>query len=134
MRTENGQPRPGEVLSKALAVIARHSAVCAALCGLLFALCLSAEAQQSGKVYRIGFLSGGFPGSNFGFTSMRRELRELGYIDGKNIAFEPRYAEDKPHRSRPLAEELVRLNVDVIVAGGTGDTVAAKNATTTIPI
>jgi putative ABC transport system substrate-binding protein len=91
-------------------------------------------AQQPGRIYRIGFLSGGFSGSDLGFTSIRRELRELGYIEGKNIAFERRYAEDRLDRSRALAEELVRLKVDVIVAAGTNDTLAAKNATTTVPI
>jgi putative tryptophan/tyrosine transport system substrate-binding protein len=91
-------------------------------------------AQQSGRVYRIGYLSGGFSGSDLGFTSIRRELRDLGYIEGKNITFEPRYAEERPEGSRALAEELVRLKVDVIVAGGTNDTLAAKNVTTTVPI
>ncbi len=91
-------------------------------------------AQQPSRIYRIGYLSGGFSGSDLGFTSLRRELRELGYTEGKNIAFEPRYAEERPDGTRALAEELVRLKVDVIVAGGTNDTLAAKNATTTVPI
>ena len=94
----------------------------------------SAQAQQTGKIRRIGFLSGGVPGSSRGIELFQREFRELGYVEGKNIAFEYRYAEDKPDRSPALADELVRLKVDVIVAGGTTDTLAAKNATTTIPI
>jgi putative tryptophan/tyrosine transport system substrate-binding protein len=65
---------------------------------------------------------------------VRRELAALGYVEGKNIAYEYRYAEDKPERSPALADELVRLKVDVIVAGGGGDTQAAKTATRTIPI
>ena len=101
---------------------------------LLFAVAIMAEAQQTGKIHRIGFLSGGFSGSSRGIEPFRRELGELGYVEGKNIAFEYRYAEDKPDRSPALANELVRLKVDVIIAGGTGDTLAAKNATRTIPI
>jgi putative ABC transport system substrate-binding protein len=105
-----------------------------ALGALLFVLCSSAEAQQPEKIRRIGFLSGGFPGSSRGNEPFKRELRQLGYIEGKNIAFEYRYAENKPDRYPTAADELVRLNVDVIVAGGGSDTVAAKNATKTIPI
>jgi putative tryptophan/tyrosine transport system substrate-binding protein len=93
-----------------------------------------AEAQQPGTIHRIGLLSGGFPGSTRGIPAIQRELRELGYVEGKNIALEYRYAEDTPDRSLALANELVRLKVDVIVAGGSNDTVAAKNATRTIPI
>ena len=107
---------------------------CFALSALLLALCVSAHAQQTGKIFRIGHLSGSFPGATLGFPSVKRELRALGYIEGKNIAFEYRYAEDKPERSPTLADDLVRLKVDVIVAGGSGDTQAAKNATKTIPI
>jgi putative ABC transport system substrate-binding protein len=103
------------------------------LCALLFALSFPAEAQQTGKIHRIGFLSGGFPPST-SYDALSRELRELGYIEGKNIAFEYRYAKDKPERSPALADELVRLKVDVIVAGGGNDTQAAKNATRAIPI
>jgi putative tryptophan/tyrosine transport system substrate-binding protein len=102
---------------------------------LLFALCFSAWAQQPGKVYRVGFLSGSSSRSpSIGRQSVQRELAALGYVEGKNIAFEYRYAEDKPERSPALADELVRLKVDVIVAGGGNDTQAVKNATTTIPI
>jgi putative tryptophan/tyrosine transport system substrate-binding protein len=92
------------------------------------------EAQPAGKIHRIGFLSGSFPGPSFGIQSIQRELRNLGYVEGKNIAFEYRYAEDNPKRSPILADELVRLKVDVIIAGGSSDTQAAKKATKTIPI
>ena len=105
-----------------------------ALCPLLLALSFPAQAQHQARLYRVGFLSTGFPGSNRGLESIRRALRELAYVEGKNIAFEDRYAENKPERSRLLADELVRLGVDVIVAGGTNDTQAAKSATTMIPI
>ena len=101
---------------------------------LLYALCFPVEAQQPTKISRIGFLTGGFPGSARGIEPFQRELRELGYVEGQNITFEYRYAEGKLDRSPALADELVRLKVDVIVAGGTGDTLAAKNATRTIPI
>jgi putative tryptophan/tyrosine transport system substrate-binding protein len=105
------------------------------LSALLFALCLPVWAQQP-KVFRIGYLSAVDPGTD----APRREgiwlaLRELGYIEGQNIAFEYRYGEGKGERQPELAAELVRLKVDIIlVAGGTQPTRAAKNATKTIPI
>jgi putative tryptophan/tyrosine transport system substrate-binding protein len=105
-----------------------------ALCAMLLALCFRAEAQQPGKVYRVGYLSGGFASSTFNIDAVRRELRELGYVEGKNISFELRYAEDKSERAPALADELIRLKVDVIIAGGSNDTRAAKNATKKIPI
>jgi putative ABC transport system substrate-binding protein len=95
---------------------------------------LSAEAQQAGKIYRVGRLSGSSSSSTFSLDALRRELRELGYVEGKNIAFELRYAEDKSERLPALADELVRLKVDVIIAGGPNDGLAAKKATKTIPI
>lgn len=64
----------------------------------------------------------------------RRELRRLGYVEGKNITFESRQAENKLDRLPALADELVRLKVDVIITPGANDTRAAKNATKTIPI
>ena len=104
------------------------------LSAIFFALCLSAEAQQTGRMYRVGYLSGSFPTSDLGINSVRRELQNLGYVEGKNISFEYRYAQDKPERSPALADELVRLKVDLIIAGGSSDTRTAKNATSTIPI
>ena len=95
-----------------------------------------AEAQQPKKVPRIGYLSSGDPASE----SARSEgvllaLRELGYIEGQNVAFEYRYAERKQDRSSELAAELVRLKVDlIVVAGGVGWIQAVKNTTKTIPI
>ena len=105
-----------------------------ALYSVLLASCSAVEAQEPGKIYRIGFLSGGFPGSSHWTTTLRTELRTLGYVEGKNITIESRYSENKVERSPVLADELVRLKVDVIVTGGTGDTRAAKNATRTIPV
>jgi ABC-type uncharacterized transport system substrate-binding protein len=105
-----------------------------ALSALLFASCLSAQAQQAGKIHRIGFLSGGFPSPSHWTTTLPTGLRALGYVEGKNITIESRFAEGKPDRLPALADELVRLKVEVIVAGGTNDARAAQNATKTIPI
>src|SRR5215468_949330 len=95
-----------------------------------------AEAQQPKKVPRIGYLSNGDPATESTRSeAIRLALRELGYIEGQNIAIEYRYAEGKRDRFSELAAELVRLKVDIIVAAG-GDILiqAAKNATKTIPI
>ena len=103
---------------------------------LLFALSLSAEAQQPKKVPRIGYLSNSDPATESARSeAIRLALRERGYTEGQNIAFEYRYAEGKLDRFPELATELVRLKVDVIVVAG-GNTLirAAKNATKTIPI
>src|SRR5213593_3240940 len=95
-----------------------------------------AEALQPKKVPRIGYLSGADPAcESASFEAIRLALRELGYIEGQNVAIEYRYAEGKLDRQPELAAELVRLKVDIIVVAG-GDTWirAAKNATKTIPI
>jgi putative tryptophan/tyrosine transport system substrate-binding protein len=112
----------------------RKTVISFSLTVLFYALCASAEAQQPGKVYKIGFLSGAFPGPSHWTTKLRVELRELGYVEGKNITIESRYSENRLDRSAALAEELVRLKPDVIVAGGRNDTRAARNATRTIPV
>ena len=95
-----------------------------------------AQAQQPKKVYRIGYLSQFEPARESSRSeAIRLALRELGYIEGQNIAIEYRYAEGKPDRFPDLAAELVRLKVDIIVAaGGSVIVQAAKNATKTIPI
>jgi putative ABC transport system substrate-binding protein len=78
-----------------------------------------ATAQQPTKVPRIGFLSGGFPTTNAArHEAFRQGLRELGYVEGKNIVVEYRYAEVKADRERELAAELAHLKVDVIVTTG----------------
>jgi len=95
---------------------------------------LVAEGQPAEKVYRIGFLwesPANFPDE---IEAFRQGLRELGYVEGQNLAIEYRWAEGKPERMRELAEELVRLKVDVIVAPSSVYTGAAKRATSTIPI
>ena len=103
---------------------------------MLIALGFPAEAQQPKKVPRIGYLSSISPSSESARAEgIRLALRELGYIEGQNIAFEYRYAEGKRDRQPELAAELVRLNVDIIVvAGGDLPIQAARNATKTIPI
>jgi putative tryptophan/tyrosine transport system substrate-binding protein len=95
-----------------------------------------AEAQQPKKVPRIGYLSQFDPATeSTRIEAVRQALRELGYIEGQNIAFEYRYAEGKPGRNEELAAELVRLKIDVIVAsGGTRLVRAVMNTTKTIPI
>jgi putative tryptophan/tyrosine transport system substrate-binding protein len=76
----------------------------------------------------------GLTSSTFSINALKRDLRELGYVEGKNISFELRYAEEKPERLPALADELVRLKVDLIVAGGPNDGLTAMKATKTIPI
>jgi putative ABC transport system substrate-binding protein len=99
---------------------------------LIFVHC--ASAQQRGRIYKIGFLSGGFPGPTHWTARLRKELRQLGYVEGKNLEIEARFTENKFERLPGFADELVRLKVDVIVTGGRNDARAAKNATRTIPI
>jgi len=103
---------------------------------MLFALSLPATAQQPKKIPRIGYLSTlDATGESFRSDAIRLALRELGYIEGQNIATEYRYAEGKLGRQVELAAELVRLQVDILlVAGGDGTVRAAMNATKTIPI
>jgi putative ABC transport system substrate-binding protein len=106
-----------------------------ALCSLLLAPCSSVEAQQTGKVFRIGFLDNSTASGIAVFLeAFRQELSKLGWIDGKNITIEYRFAEQKLERLPELAAELVRLKVDLIVTSGGPSPLAAKGATTTIPI
>jgi putative tryptophan/tyrosine transport system substrate-binding protein len=105
------------------------------LCAMLFALCSSAHAQQAGKLFRIGFLDPSTAsGSAVLVDAFRQELSKLGWIEGKNIGIEYRFAEQKLHRLPELAADLVRLKVDLIVVTATPAAVAAKKATTTFPI
>jgi len=103
------------------------------LCAMLFALSVSA-AQQPAKIPRIGYLTNTpFSASEFQ-EAFRQGLRELGCIEGKNIVIEWRSAEQSRDRQRAIAAEFVCLKVDIIVAAGSGDIRAAKEATSTIPI
>jgi putative ABC transport system substrate-binding protein len=103
-------------------------------CAMLFALRLSAEAQQPTKIPRIGYLSPSISANRSYFESFRQGLRDLGYVEGKNIVIERRVNEGKLDRNPALAAELVRLKVDLIVAIGSGEIRAAKEATDAIPI
>jgi putative ABC transport system substrate-binding protein len=102
---------------------------------VIFAFVHLADAQQPKKVPRIGFLSLNSPSAAATRAdAFRQGLRDLGYLDGKNIIVEWRYADGKADRLPDLVAELVRLKVDVIVTGATSPTQAAKQATSTIPI
>jgi putative ABC transport system substrate-binding protein len=95
----------------------------------------SADAQQTGKVLRIGFMDGSTAaGSAVRLEAFWQEMRKLGWIEGKNITIEYRFAKQKPERLPELAADLVRLKVDLIVVSGITAALAAKKATTTIPI
>jgi ABC-type uncharacterized transport system substrate-binding protein len=99
------------------------------------AVAVIAEAQQPTKVPRIGFLTGGSPTQISARTeALHQGLRDLGYMEGKNIVIEWRFAEGKLDRLSALAAELARLKVDAIITGGPQATRAAKEATVTIPI
>src|SRR5215831_1771252 len=106
-----------------------------ALSAMLFALCHSVEAQQAGKIFRIGFLD---PSTASGMAvlinAFQQELSKLGWIEGKNITIEYRFAEQKNERLPELAADLVRLKVDLIVTSGGPTPLAAKKATSIIPI
>jgi len=106
-----------------------------ALSSLLLALSPCVGAQQPPKVARIGMLVNGTPSSHkFFVDEFRQGLRDLGYFEGKNVVVEIRYAEGKLDRLPELARELVGLNVDVISTNATPGSIAAKQATSTIPI
>jgi putative tryptophan/tyrosine transport system substrate-binding protein len=102
---------------------------------VLFALCSSAESQQAKNVHRIGFLSNtSLDRVSSRIEAFRQGLRELGYVEGQNIIIDYRFSEDKLDRLPDLADQLVRLKVECIVAAGTQPTLAAKRATAAIPI
>ncbi|MSP40510.1 MAG: hypothetical protein EXR70_18625 [Deltaproteobacteria bacterium] len=104
--------------------------------GVAFALCGAvAQAQQAGKIFRIGFLDGGTAAGMAGhLKAFLQELSKLGWIEGKNFTIEYRFSEGKRERRPVLAAELVRLKVDLIVVTGTAAARDAKKATGTIPI
>jgi ABC-type uncharacterized transport system substrate-binding protein len=105
------------------------------LSAMLFALCSLVEAQQSGKIFRIGYLDNStLAGSAVLVKAFLQELNKLGWIEGKNIAIEYRFAEQKSERLAELAADLVRVKVDLIVVVATPAALAAKSATTTIPV
>ncbi len=102
----------------------------------LLAAPLAAEAQQVGKVYRIGLLdySALDPARQEWWNAFRQQMRQLGYVEGQNVRFEPRWAQGDHDRLQALAAELVDLKTDLIVTSGGAAVTAAKRATSTIPI
>jgi putative ABC transport system substrate-binding protein len=119
-----------------------RAALTVALCIGLVGAPLAAQAQRTGKVYRIGVLFEGTPLAEMAraeprsaiFRAFLHELRDLGYVEGQNVVIERRSAEGRPERLPMLAAELVRLNVDVILASGEQTTPVILAATSTIPI
>jgi putative ABC transport system substrate-binding protein len=111
----------------------RRKIIFVVLATILLATIFPVQAQQPAKMPKIGFLGAG-TGSGSWHKLFQREFLRLGYVDGKNVAFESRFADNKLDRLPAFADELVRLKVDVIVTPGANDTRAAKNATRTIPI
>ena len=102
---------------------------------MLITLSVTVEAQQSGKIFRIGYLDNStLAGSAVLVKAFLQELNKLGWIEGKNIAIEYRFAEQKSERLAELAADLVRVKVDLIVVVATPAALAAKSATTTIPV
>jgi putative ABC transport system substrate-binding protein len=118
-------PRKAKEMKKKITVLT--------LCTMPFAPCSFADTQQPARIPKIGYLGAGFAATG-PHKSFQRELLKLGYVEGKNITFESRFADNKYDRLPVLANELVRLKVDVIITPGANDTQAAKNATKTIPI
>jgi ABC-type uncharacterized transport system substrate-binding protein len=110
--------------------------IVALACGMLAAL-LAATAQPVGKIQRIGVLTAASQGdarAAHAWEGFQHTLRDLGWVEGQNVAFEFRFAEGQLERFPALAAELVQLHVDVIVAGGNIATRAAKHGTSTIPV
>jgi len=101
---------------------------------VLLAAPLAAEAQQAAKIARIGYLAANLAANPHLREAFRQGLHDLGYVEGRNVAIEYRDAEGKYDRLPALAAELVALKVDVILAGGTPQALAAKHATRTLPI
>jgi putative ABC transport system substrate-binding protein len=101
---------------------------------MFVALCNSSAAQQPAKLHRIGVLSGGVPGSSPDIEAFRQGLRDLGYVEGKNLVIEYRYTERDVNRYPDLLSDLLRLKVNVIICEGTSATIAAKKATSTVAI
>ena len=112
----------------------KKNILCIALGAILLALSFAVEAQESKKIPRIGVLVAGHPPTRPSLEGFRQGLRDLGYVEGKTIILEIRWDEGKSDRWAELASEIVRLKVDVILAGHTAAALGAKHATTTIPI
>jgi putative tryptophan/tyrosine transport system substrate-binding protein len=112
-----------------------HKIVVLPLSTIFFALCLPVWAQQPARIPQIGWLTGGTISSQTArHEAFRQGLRDIGYVEGKSIVIEWRGADNILERGSALAQELVRLKVDIIVTAGSGTTRTAKAATSTIPI
>src|SRR5689334_17961727 len=137
MRTEAGLDGPARDLSrsKATALLVHHLLLIIALCALLFALSLPAQAQQPGKIPRIGFLGNSTAALEENLVEpFRQGLHDLGYVEGKNIFIEYRWAEGEYDRFPALIGELVAQKVDIIVTAGTPASLAVKKAAPSIPL
>jgi putative ABC transport system substrate-binding protein len=126
IRSQQSEVRTRKTVSSMLFALSSVAA-------LLFALSIHAAAQHPAKLTKIGWLRSG-SSSAPGRELFQRELRELGYVEGKNTLFEYQFADNELDRLPALAEELVRLKVDVLVTSTTNAALAAKNITATIPI
>jgi putative tryptophan/tyrosine transport system substrate-binding protein len=136
MATTNSTQNSGRTALSSLGFRAPRSLLLV-LTALLLTFSFPAQAQKPAKLYRVGRLTGGSPAdplSKENYAAFRQGLRDLGWIEGKNVIHEPRWSENKPEMLRDFAAELVRLPVDVIVANGSPMVRAAKQATSTIPI
>jgi putative ABC transport system substrate-binding protein len=115
-------------------VVHQCSTFSLALCAVLCALFVPAEAQQPGKIARVGYMTAGGKPNDPGFVAFKQGLRDIGYIEGKNIVIEFRSAEAKLDRIPGLVAELLQLKIDVLVSSSQPGTRAAKEATETMPI
>jgi putative ABC transport system substrate-binding protein len=104
--------------------------------GCLLAVPLAGRAQQPGRAVRIGLLDAGSssPAAEARWKALREQLRQLGYVEGQNVVFEARWGDAQPSRLRSLAASLVAAKVDIVVTAGSGAALAAREATTSIPI
>ena len=116
-----GRSEPGKILG-------------VGLCAMLFALCSSVEAQQQAKVAKIGFLGVRPDAANYSAKSILLELEKLGYVEGKNITFEYRNAENQIDRLPGLVDDLLRLKINLLITAATREVGAAQKATKDIPI
>ena len=137
VRTDNDNSSIPPLVASRAQTRMRHTVapVAIAVMVLLLGTPLTADAQAGGKVYRIGLVLTAAPDEvRHIIEALDAGLRELGYVEGRNLVIERRFAEEKPERLPAIAAELVRRNVDVIVTGSNPVIVAVKQATTTIPV
>src|SRR6266436_5993094 len=132
---ERRKPKDVSPRLKNSALMPQGSVLCFSLSALLFALCLSVEAQPTKRVFKIGYLTNdSVPVDMPRRNAFRQGLRDLGYVEGQNIVIEYRIGEGRIEKLPKLADDLVHLKVDVIFAFTTTGAQAAKNATKEIPI